>query len=458
MAVIYGTTGSDKKTGTKEPDLIHGWATGGDYTSPSGNDTLDGAAGDDTLYGGTGNDSLIGGTGNDQMSGNAGSDILNGGTGNDTYIIHETSDKVTEAASSGTDTVQSSLTYALGANLENLSLRGTGAINGTGNALYNTIYGNTANNSLFGGDGNDTLDGGGDEWSDEGFSYSPSGDDYLDGGKGNDYLYSGTGDDKLYGGTGNDTLDGGHLTIGTGGNLSGNDTLDGGSGHDSLNGRTDKDFLAGGDGNDTLNGGSAEQWKPGLFDKSGNDTLDGGSGHDSLDGNTDNDTLYGGDGNDTLNGGLSITYNIEFETIVISSGDDYLYGGSGNDSLNGGQNQDALNGGAGTDTLTGSTGADRFYFDYPADGIDTITDFVVADDTIFVSADSFGSGLIEDTAITKEQFVIGSAAVDASDRFIYNQKTGALFFDSDGTGEIEQVQFAKLATGLAMTNAKFFVV
>lgn len=67
---------------------------------------------------------------------------------------------------------------------------------------------------------------------------------------------------------------------------------------------------------------------------------------------------------------------------------------------------------------------------------------MVSDDTIRVSASGFGGGLTASAAITPAQFVIGSAAVDKSDRFIYNQKTGALFFDSDGTGEIEQVQFA----------------
>lgn len=142
MAVIYGTQSADKKTGTSGQDIIHGWATGDNHTSPSGNDTLDGAAGDDTLYGGTGNDSLIGGTGNDLLVGNAGSDIFNGGAGNDTYILQDTTDKVKEAINSGTDTVQSYVTYTLGSNLENLTLIGSGANNGTGSSGNNILTGN----------------------------------------------------------------------------------------------------------------------------------------------------------------------------------------------------------------------------------------------------------------------------------------------------------------------------
>ena len=55
--------------------------------------------------------------------------------------------------------MQSAVTYTLGANVENLTLTGTGAINGTGNALDNVLTGNCGNNILTGGAGNDTLDG-----------------------------------------------------------------------------------------------------------------------------------------------------------------------------------------------------------------------------------------------------------------------------------------------------------
>ena len=85
-----------------------------------------------------------------------------GGLGNDIYIVDSTTDTITELASGGTDTIQSSVTYSIAAlaNVENLTLTGTAAINGTGNAGNNVIIGNGANNSLNGGAGNDRLTGG----------------------------------------------------------------------------------------------------------------------------------------------------------------------------------------------------------------------------------------------------------------------------------------------------------
>ena len=56
-----------------------------------------------------------------------------GGLGNDTYVVDNVGDVVTEALNEGTDTVQSSVSFALGANVENLTLTGSANINGTGN-------------------------------------------------------------------------------------------------------------------------------------------------------------------------------------------------------------------------------------------------------------------------------------------------------------------------------------
>ncbi|MDM3844272.1 MAG: hypothetical protein PT116_04310, partial [Aphanizomenon gracile PMC638.10] len=71
-------------------------------------------------------------------------DTLIGGTGDDIYIVDSTTDTITENASAGTDTIQSSVTYTIAslANVENLTLTGTTAINGTGNAGNNVITGN----------------------------------------------------------------------------------------------------------------------------------------------------------------------------------------------------------------------------------------------------------------------------------------------------------------------------
>lgn len=137
---------------------LTGTSTGNNGTGNELNNTITGNAVNNTLNGEAGNDILNGAAGSDTLDGGLGSDTLNGGIGNDTYIIDSTPDTITETANSGTDTVQSSVSYTISSNLENLKLAGT-ASKGTGNSLNNAIVGNTANNILSGGAGNDTVDG-----------------------------------------------------------------------------------------------------------------------------------------------------------------------------------------------------------------------------------------------------------------------------------------------------------
>ena len=140
--------------------LIDGGNGNDVITAGAGIDSLIGGAGNDTLNGGAGNDTLDGGANDDTLDGGAGADVLTGGTGNDTYVVDDIGDSVVESAGSGTDLVQSSVTFTLAANVENLTLIGSGAIDGTGNTLANVITGNAAGNRLDGGAGNDTLTGG----------------------------------------------------------------------------------------------------------------------------------------------------------------------------------------------------------------------------------------------------------------------------------------------------------
>ena len=104
---------------------------------------------------------ITGGAGNDELDGGGGADRLAGGAGDDTYVVDNAGVVIIERVDQGNDTVESSVSLALRPNLENLTLTGHDAINGTGNTLDNVITGNDAVNTLKGGDGNDTLIGGG---------------------------------------------------------------------------------------------------------------------------------------------------------------------------------------------------------------------------------------------------------------------------------------------------------
>jgi Ca2+-binding RTX toxin-like protein len=169
--------------GNDTAQTLTGYDSDDTINALGGNDTVFGLNGNDYINGGTGNDYIDGGEGNDTLDGGAGTDTMVGGAGNDTYVVNVATDVVTELANEGTDTVQSSVTYTLTANVENLTLTGTTAINGTGNALNNTLIGNSANNRLTGGAGNDTLNGG-------------AGNDLLYGGNGNDTFTFNKGDGK----------------------------------------------------------------------------------------------------------------------------------------------------------------------------------------------------------------------------------------------------------------------
>ena len=116
-----------------------------------------GSSSNDTLTGTNENDTIHGLLGDDTINGGVGIDTMNGGLGNDTYIVDNTNDIVNENINEGTDTVQSSVTYQLANNLENLTLTGSSNINGVGNGLNNIIIGNTGTNELSGGLGNDIF-------------------------------------------------------------------------------------------------------------------------------------------------------------------------------------------------------------------------------------------------------------------------------------------------------------
>ena len=189
MATKYGDGFANTLVGTSTDDVLHG---------RGGNDTLYGYAGNDRLYGGGGADRLYGGDGDDRLDGGAGADAMYGGAGNDTYFVDDAGDSITEAAGGGIDSVSTSRSYTLGANLERLTTThpsGTAPLALTGNDLANTIMGNAGANVISGGDGADRLYGG-------------AGNDTLSGDGGRDIIHGGDGNDIISGNqwTGNDVL------------------------------------------------------------------------------------------------------------------------------------------------------------------------------------------------------------------------------------------------------------
>jgi serralysin len=316
-------------------------------------------------------------------------------------------------------------------------------LNGGGDA--DTIYAYGGDDDIFAGGGNDTVYAG--DGND--FVAGEDGNDYVLGLAGNDSISGGNGDDRIFGMEGDDTLYGDF----------GNDLMDGGLGNDryfvdslgdTVTERISEDdydhvfalvdnytltanveILTLLSGSDILKG-TGNSLSNGIYANEFNNVLAGLEG---------NDVIHGYGGNDQLDGG---------------SGKDFLDGDSGDDVLLGGNDDDILRGGPGRDTLTGGSRKDTFYFDTPKDGIDTIKDFKVANDFIGVSPLGFGGGLTMGT-LKADQFRVGSSAKDSSDRFIYNKSTGALYFDSDGSGGLAQIQIAKLSTGLAMTNQNIYI-
>jgi Ca2+-binding RTX toxin-like protein len=190
---MYGGLGNDTYIVDNSGDrAVETSATGTDLVKSSVSFTLGSNIESLTLTGsaaidGTGNslDNIITGNGAaNTLKGGTGADTMYGGLGNDVYIMDDAGDQAIEGSGEGTDLVKSSVNFTLGANVENLTLTGSAAIDGTGNGLANVITGNAAANVISGLDGNDTLYGN----------------------AGNDTLIGGTGTDTMTGGSGSDTF------------------------------------------------------------------------------------------------------------------------------------------------------------------------------------------------------------------------------------------------------------
>jgi Ca2+-binding RTX toxin-like protein len=398
--------------------------TGSGANNGTGNpldNVLTGNASNNTLSGGGGSDTLIGSAGYDRLDGGTGSDSLYGGVGNDTYVVDDANDVITEYVGEGTDAVESSVTYALSDNLENLTLTGNQAIGGSGNALNNVITGNAAANVLLGADGNDNLQGG-------------AGNDRLDGGTGKDTMVGGIGDDTYVVDVATDVVteatDAGIDTVETSISLqlaanvenlrlTGSDVING-------TGNSLANQLTGNSAANVLNGGV------------GADTLLGGAGNDTYVVDVVDDVVVenAGEGTDTVQSGVSYSLGVDLENLTLTGSaatsgtgnslNNVIAGNSGVNVLSGGEGNDSLSGGDGNDRLDGGTGADWMYGGYGSDTfvVDSLSDVVVenlsegSSDTIESSITLTLGNYLENLTLT------GAAAINGTGNSLANVLTG----------------------------------
>ena len=335
---------------------------------------------------------LTGEAGSDKLDGGAGADLLIGGAGNDTYVVENVGDQVVEAANEGSDLVQSSVSFTLGANVENLTLTGTGAIDGTGNSLSNVLTGNSAANVLTGGAGSDTyIVGAGDtvvEAANEGTDLVQSDGSWTLGANVENLTLTGTG---AIDGTGNSLNN--ILT----GNSAAN-VLTGGAGSDTyVVGTGDTVVEAANEGTDLVQ--SSVSWTLGAnvenLTLTGTGTINGtgNSLNNTLTGNSAANVLTGGAGSDTYVVGAGDTVveaanegtdlvqssvswtlgaNLERLTLTGSSALDGT-GNSLSNVLTGNSGANVLTGGSGNDTLAGGLGNDTYRI-ARGEGQDTIAE------------------------------------------------------------------------------------
>jgi len=437
-------------------------------TNLGGADTITGGAGADSLAGGAGNDTITGGAGNDTIDGGTGDDTMAGGAGNDSYTVDSASDVVTENASEGTDTVLASITYTLGSNVENLTLTGSSAINGTGNALVNTITGNSAANTLDGGAGADTLVGGAGN---DIYIVDNTGDVVTENAsEGTDTVQS-SATYTLSANVENLTLTGAAAINGTGnalaniltGNSAAN-TLDGGAGNDTMIGGLGDDIYVvdsasdvvtenAGEGTDTvqsavtyalgvnlenltLTGSSAINATGNALNNiitgnSGDNVIDGGLGDDTMAGGAGNDTYYvdsvndvvteaASAGTDTVNASISYNLGANIENLVLSGTS--VINGTGNASANtitGNSAANVIDGGTGADTMIGGAGNDTYVVDNAGDvvtenaseGTDLVQSSVTY--TLGTNVENLtltGSTAINGTGTALDNILIGNSA------------------------------------------------
>ena len=407
--------------------------------------TVNGTAGKDVYAGTEYNGNVLNGAaGDDKLIGGKGTDQMNGGANTDT-VSYEKSDAAVTINLAGKSGAGG---HAAGDTYESIE-------NAIGSAYGDALYGDAGNNALRGLGGNDALSGG-------------LGADTLDGGAGDDVYYLTDAADAVI-----EQAGGGTDTIVASVNLSlsayahvENIVMTGTAGLQ----------LVGSDSANAINGNAGNNT---LYGEGGNDVIDGGTGADAMYGGSGNDTFYVDHAGDqvieTNGGGTDAAYtSVSFALaagseveILTATGlaNISLTGSSTANILTGNSGANKLYGGLGNDQLRGGSGKDVFVFDTKLNkstNVDKVLDFKSKDDSFQLDNKVFtklGSGTVsKPKKFNSDMFVEGKKAQDREDRIVYDKKTGALYYDKDGTGGAAQVKIATLTKNLKMTYADFFVI
>ncbi|NKQ72209.1 RTX toxin, partial [Rhizobium sp. UPM1132] len=282
---------------------------------------------------------------------------------------------------------------------------------------------------------------------------SNGGNETFKGLGGNDVLKGGAGADVLDGGTGNDTASYAgstavNVNLATGAASGGHATGDKFVSIENLTGSSYNDVLTGGNG--------------------GSNVLNGGAGADKLSGGAGGDVINGGTGQDTAGYAGSGAVNVNLATGAASGGHatgdkfvsiENLTGSSYNDVLTGNSGSNVLDGGAGADILTGGGGGDTFVFNVKPDNIsvDHIRDFSsAAGDKLMLDHSIFAA--LSLSGFSDENFVLGTKALEADDKLIYDKASGILSYDADGSAAGAAVHVADLDNSAALHFNDFLLV
>jgi autotransporter-associated beta strand protein len=451
--VIQGGAGSDTLIGGTNSSigdtLVYSASSAGVTVSLFANTASGGDAAGDTI---SGFENLTGSTHNDTLSGNAAANVLRGEDG--------VSDTLSYASSNAAVTVNLASNVASGGHAQGDTI--SGFENLLGSAFADSLTGSTGANDIRSNAGNDSI-----------YLGAGAGADFADGGDDFDTL-------SYYSQTQGAIINMANQVANAGAALG--DTF---INIERINGSNTATDTIRGDANDnTFYGyGGADS----LFGEAGGDTLIGGAGDDSLYGGAGIDIIDGGANFDTASyysevAGAIIDLNFQTANAGSALGDslidieringsntgadsltgndnsNYLVGYGGVDTLLGGGGDDTLRGGLGADILSGNAGADKFRYDAVNEGGDSISTVSTLDDFQFLRT-AFGNlAGANVAAINFLSRASGNAATTINHRFIFDETTDTLWFDSNGTGAGGLTMIADIGSNTTLLHTDLLLV